>query len=111
MAKCVGCGKETNFMPLQNDKWGCEECMNQIGVEQNNIKNLIENNLNLKDIEEINIFLDNAIELIKFCYEETSISTIQHLLDSLKATQMIFDESKIDKETKEKIQELLDKIG
>lgn len=36
--KCVQCGSKDNLIELQNGKYGCMDCLNELGKEQNQIK-------------------------------------------------------------------------
>lgn len=36
--KCVQCGSKDNLIELQNGKYGCMDCLNKLGKEQNQIK-------------------------------------------------------------------------
>ena len=36
--KCVQCGSKDNLIELQNGKYGCMDCLNELSKEQNQIK-------------------------------------------------------------------------
>lgn len=67
--KCVQCGSKNHLIELQNGKYGCIDCLNGLGKEQNQIKtniiNYLETDFNMTNpLHQANCLLAIGTEIL-----------------------------------------------
>lgn len=107
---CLHCGEPTEFKELQNGKWACEKCLNDLGKEQIALKEEIENTLyefGFDKEEDITNCIDTFIDIVKYAKNNTTIETLDHLIKGLGAVSISlkYENGLLDEETKRKIDE------
>ena len=107
---CLHCGEPTEFKELQNGKWACEKCLNDLGKEQIALKEEIENTLyefGFDKEEDITNCIDTFIDIVKYAKNNTAIETLDHLIKGLGAVSISlkYENGLLDEETKRKIDE------
>ena len=110
---CVQCGDITNCKELQNGKYACENCLHNLGQEQKDLKEEIENSLfdfGFDNYEDVTNCIDVFIDFIKYAKVWSTIENLDHLDKALEAINMNIklENGLLDQETKEKIQEILE---
>lgn len=109
---CCQCGKETNYKELQNEKWACENCLNNLGKEQFKLKEELENSLfefGFDNYEDVTNCIDQFIDVLKYAKHNTTIETLEHLIKGLEAININIklENGLLDDETTKKIAETL----
>ena len=109
---CCQCGKETNYKELQNEKWACEDCLNNLGKEQFKLKEELENSLfdfGFDNYEDVTNCIDQFIDVLKYAKHNTTIETLEHLITGLEAININIklENGLLDDETAKKIAETL----
>lgn len=107
---CLHCGEPTEFKELQNGKWACEKCLNDLGKEQIALKEEVENTLyefGFDKEEDITNCIDTFIDIVKYAKNNTTIETLDHLIKGLGAVSISlkYENGLLDEETKRKIDE------
>lgn len=107
---CLHCGEPTEFKELQNGKWACEKCLNDLGKEQIALKEEVENTLyefSFDKEEDITNCIDTFIDIVKYAKNNTTIETLDHLIKGLGAVSISlkYENGLLDEETKRKIDE------
>lgn len=107
---CLHCGEPTEFKELQNGKWACEKCLNDLGKEQIALKEEVENTLyefGFDKEEDITNCIDTFIDIVKYAKNNTAIETLDHLIKGLGAVSISlkYENGLLDEETKRKIDE------
>ncbi len=112
--ECLQCGSTENLVPLSEiDKYACMDCLEEVGRQQERIKNHIievftkENDISIVDFQDK---LADIIEIIIYAANVGKMDTIDVLLTSLKAINISFslDNGILVEEFQEKIQNFLD---
>lgn len=89
---CIQCGKKTNYQKLNSGVYACEECLNELGKEQNNLKEYIEDSLfdyGFEDYKDIYENIEKMINIIEYAKNNTSIESVDHLINCLKAVDKV----------------------
>lgn len=107
---CCQCGEEAT-KELNNGKYACDNCLNNLGKEQQELKEEIENSLfdfGFDNYEDITNCIDIFIDFIKYAKAWSTIKNLDHLDKSLEAINLSIKMKNglLDKETEEKIKEL-----
>lgn len=111
---CVQCRIETdNCKLLQNGKYACYDCLNNLGKEQKRLKEELEDSLyefGFDTPEDITDCIDTFIDFIKYTKDNSTIETIEHLIKGLEAinTTLKMKNDLLDEETKQKIQKMIE---
>ena len=111
---CVQCGIETdNCKLLQNGKYVCYDCLNNLGKEQKRLKEELEDSLyefGFDTPEDITDCIDTFIDFIKYAKDNSTIETIEHLIKGLEAINITLkmENDLLDEETKQKIQKMIE---
>ena len=113
---CIQCGKNTNCQELNSGKWACQECLDNLGHEQRNLKEEIENSffeLGFEDYLDLVSLLETSLDILKYIKENTTIETLEHLIRSLEAININvkLENDLLDEETMNKIIEMAKKIA
>lgn len=107
---CCQCGEEAT-KELNNGKYACDNCLNNLGKEQQELKEEIENSLfdfGFDNYEDVTNCIDIFIDFIKYAKAWSTIKNLDHLDKSLEAINLSIkmENGLLDKETEEKIKEL-----
>lgn len=107
---CCQCGKEAT-KELKNGKYACDNCLNNLGKEQQELKEEIENSLfdfGFDNYEDVTNCIDTFIDFIKYAKAWSTIENLDHLDKSLEAINLSIkmENGLLDKETEEKIKEI-----
>ena len=106
---CCQCGKEADKQ-LQNGKYACEDCLHNLGKEQQELKEEIENSLfdfGFDNYEDVTNCIDTFIDFIKYAKVWSTIENLDHLVKALEAININIklENGLLDEETTEKIKE------
>ena len=106
---CCQCGEEAT-KELNNGKYACDNCLNNLGKEQQELKEEIENSLfdfGFDNYEDVTNCIDTFIDFIKYAKAWSTIENLDHLDKSLEAINLSIkmENGLLDKETEEKIKE------
>lgn len=107
---CCQCGEEAT-KELNNGKYACDNCLNNLGKEQQELKEEIENSLfdfGFDNYEDVTNCIDTFIDFIKYAKAWSTIENLDHLDKSLEAINLSIkmENGLLDKETEEKIKEI-----
>lgn len=113
MNNCIQCGKETDFKQLQTGVWACEDCLTELAIEQKKLREEIEDILfeaGCPDYESVCNMIGNITDIIKYMYNQTSISEISQIITSLEAIDMTlrYQNNLLDEENKEKMNKIIE---
>lgn len=89
---CIQCGKPTKDKKLESGVWACKECLDELGKEQNKIREEIENALfefGFDNYEEICGIIETFEDIIKYIDENSQVSNIKALLNCLNASKTV----------------------
>lgn len=112
---CVQCGQKTNaYKTLQNGKYACADCLYNLGKEQQELKEEIENDLfdfGFDNYEDVTNCIDTFIDFIKYAKAWSTIENLDHLDKALEAININIkmENGLLDEETEEKIKDFAEK--
>ena len=111
---CVQCGETTTCKELQNGKYACNNCLYNLGKEQQELKEEIENDLfdfGFDNYEDVTNCIDTFIDFIKYAKAWSTIENLDHLDKALEAININIkiENGLLDKETEEKIKDFAEK--
>ena len=102
---CCQCGEEAT-KELNNGNYACDNCLNNLGKEQQELKEEIENSLfdfGFDNYEDVTNCIDIFIDFIKYAKAWSTIKNLDHLDKSLEAINLSIkmENGLLDKETEE----------